>query len=76
MAKKPDNEAANSSPAETRLQRAEQALMWALYELSSDNNGHGGVVEACDDIYPELSGLKLAEKGYPLVWPDSYCDEK
>lgn len=76
VAQKPENNAANSSPADTRLQRAEQALMWALMELSSDNNGHGGVVTACEDIYPELSFLKLQKKGYPPVWPESYNNEK
>lgn len=70
-----DNEAADSSPAKTRLQRAEQALMWALYELNCDASGHGGVQAACDDIYPELNTAKLAKKGYPHNWPESYDPE-
>jgi hypothetical protein len=70
-----DNDASDSSPAKTRLQRAEQALMWALYELNSDTSGHGGVQDACDDIYPELNTVKLAKKGYPLNWPESYNPE-
>jgi hypothetical protein len=55
IAEKSNNNVTNSSPADTRSQRAEQALM----ELSSDKNGHGSFVTACEDIYPELSGIKL-----------------
>ena len=71
---KPDNEASNASPADTRLQRAEQALMWALKDLSDISSSDSGVSDACADIYPELNVLKLIDKGYPQNWPESYSE--
>lgn len=72
MAKKPDNDAANSTPALTYTQRLEQALFWATYELECDASGHGGVSEAISDLVPEFNTSKLAKKGYKPTWPESY----
>jgi hypothetical protein len=76
VACKPDNEAAESTPARTYKERLEQALLWAMYELESDQSGHGGVIEAVRDIVPDFNDSKLVEKKrYPIMWPESYCDD-
>lgn len=76
MASKPDNEAAESTPARTYKERLEQALLWAMYELESDQSGHGGVVEAVRDVVPEFNSFNLTrKKSYPIEWPQSYDND-
>lgn len=67
-----DNDAAQSTPARTYQERLEQALMWVLWELDCDQNGHGGVTEAARQLLPEFDDRKLTEKGYPRAHPESY----
>ncbi|HFQ4886664.1 hypothetical protein [Vibrio parahaemolyticus] len=76
MAGKPDNAAAESTPARTYKERLEQALLWAMYELERDQSGHSGLIEAVEDIVPEFSSFNLtSKKNYPLTWPQSYDDD-
>ena len=72
MGKAPENDAANSTPAKSYEERLEQALLWAMWELSCDQAGHGGVHAAVSDMVPEFNQRELTRKGYPLRWPDSY----
>jgi hypothetical protein len=71
----PLNDARQSSPAKTKLERAEQALMWLIWHLSREVGEDGefaGLFDACIDMYPEIDMDELRKKEYPISWPESY----
>lgn len=76
MAERSDIDAMSCTPARSYKERLEQALMWLLWELDSDQSGHGGVQSAVADLLPEFDTRKLADKGYPYNWPDSYASDE
>ena len=66
------NKAMKSTPGKSYQERLEQALLWATWELESDQGGHGGLLDAISDVVPEFKQRDLIKKGYPQNWPESY----